>query len=264
MRFDTLFNEYYYARKAKEKITAEVVNDTVSKSSKTNCWLFSIFLGLLISASVANIVQLWTYVPAFISGAFWVSAFIAVTILAIVNSNAQKRYERIKGNGREYSKNRINDTVNLLTEYNIDVNDKDSLKKLVEEAKINKSKYDLFVQFKKPLKAVYALLVPCAVYIGQKFAELRLENESVSSLITRLEEPIIVFFLLLLLILVLSTLVFPELDKIIKGKYYYHDEFMEDVRQIILFYKADKTNNETAKSNNEAEDSSSKKNDIKQ
>ncbi len=237
MRFDTLFNEYYYSRKGSEKVTVKEIDDTVQKASKSNVLLVSFFVSLLIAAIITNIIQFWIEVPVVIPGIIWIVDLVLLIIIAIVNSNAKKSYDRVKNIDRKYSKNRINETVSILKEYKIDVTDKETLKLLIDEANENKVKYDCFAQFKKPLKAVYALLVPAAVCVGEKFAEIRLEKESAIDLVNRLQEPIVIFILLTILLLVFSTIVFPELDKLIKCKYYYHDEFIEDIRQIILFYK---------------------------
>jgi len=236
MRFDTLFHEYYYKRKIKNGTGMEGVDNAIQKMSATNFWLLSFLFSFLI-------LFLFIYVVQAVTNDFngWYPAVILsiMTMLLIslgyVNGRAKKELEYFETKGREYSSGRINLVKSLLDEYGINASDKERLKLLMEEAKKNKRKYDYFTQFKKPKKVAYTLLLPFAAYLGKFYAEHKAEVDGFNKFLEEIKEPLIVFVLLFFALMVFSFAIMPSLDRVIKARYYCHEEFIEDLRQIILF-----------------------------
>ena len=236
MRFDTLFNEYFYKRKTESKLGLKGVDKAVQEMSKTNFWLLSFLYAFLIIFLITNVLEMVTRAvnPWFFVVIFLILIALAIA-LGIVNGRAKKELEYYKTQSRVYSKKRIELMTELLAEYGIEANNYEKIKLLMDEAKKNKRKYDYFAQFKKPKKVVYTLLLPCAAYLGKFYAEHKSDALGFDQFIDENKDPITIFLLLLILVFVFSFAIMPSLDSVIKSKYYYHDDFIEDLRQIIVF-----------------------------
>ncbi len=248
MRFDTLFNQYYYKRKLDERVGIKEIDGIIRKTKTCDFWLVSCFFAFAVIGVFEYIFCLFSNnIPKLLLIIPFVIDIGLLIALAIRYSRAKEEYKFYNTKAKNYSHKRINLIKGLLREYGIDLNDRETLNLLIEEAELNKVKYDSLDQFKKPIKILRALLVPSATIFViflksfvEKTAELIAERTSLVvdyEMINKLGEPLVVLAILIFISLVFSLLIFPELEKLIKRKYYYHEEFIEDVRQIIIFQK---------------------------
>lgn len=127
-----------------------------------------------------------------------------------------------------YSIKRMNMVIGILQKYNIDINDIDKLNMLIDEAKHAQIQCDYLLQFKKPLKVLGASIVSIIGFLANKIFDAANPNEIIYVAIQTLN--------ICLLIYVFIISVRPLLKDIFYSDYNKYDEFINDLRQIKLFY----------------------------
>lgn len=116
----------------------------------------------------------------------------------------------------------------------ININNIDSINFLIEEAEKQKRKANCFQDGKKILKTIGAIIVAIGLF-GQKelyerfFNKLTIKNK-------------IYFAGIIIMIVLLGYVLFPLIKYILYPDYYMYDKFIEDLRQVILFYSSNQEN----------------------
>lgn len=235
-RFDTLFNEYYYSRKVNDGISIENIKEAAKQSSKLNIFLFSLLIATLTSMVLSMLISLMFIVDLRVfSGVSFLISIVCVCVLAGYNGNRKSEYKYFKSSGRVYSNSKIATLCKILNEYGIDTKNTDSLKGLLDEAEKNKVKYDYLAQYRKRAKSFSALIVAAVTYIASKGVDYIFDKEKFPTIDDDLLTSILVIVVVLVVIFVANTVMVPLLDNLIKSKYHFHDELMEDIRQLIIF-----------------------------
>ena len=118
-----------------------------------------------------------------------------------------------------YSIKRMNIVIRILQEYNIDINDIDSLNMLMDEAKLEQIKCDYLLSFKKPIKTLGAIIVAIVSFLANKMSDVAKPSEIIYINIQILIIVSIIYFLII------------ALSPFLKDFLY-----IDDLRQIKLFY----------------------------
>lgn len=226
MRFRDLFMSY--------KIGLKSMKGTIPFTELPLYWqvCMTVFLAGLIITGILYICihSLFALIPFFIS-------ILSVIIFSIIGSRKSNLNFMLKNYYIPYSNERIHMTIEILREYNIDINNVKSLDMLIEEAKYAQTECDIFARFQKPLKTLTAIIVPIAVLIGQKVSEA-----------VTLTQMLYMGAIAIILILLIFSLIFsfmPIVKDLLYRDYYKYNELMYDLRQIKLFYAKNLTDNPT-------------------
>lgn len=183
----------------------------------------TVFLvGLIITGILyVYIHNLFTLIPSIIS-------VLSVIIFAIIDSRKTNLNYMLKNYYIPYSNQRIQMTIEVLREYNIDFNNVESLNMLIEEAKYAQTECDIFAKFQKPLKTLTAIIVPIAVLTVQKVSEAATPTQMLYM------GALVIITILLIFSLIFSFM--PIVKNLLYRDYYKYNELMYDLRQIKLFY----------------------------
>lgn len=134
----------------------------------------------------------------------------------------------------KYSQKRMEAFFKILSKYNIDSTDTETLTLLIEQAKESKIKYDPFLSLNNPLKALGAIIIPIIVYVAQKLAEATTANELV---ILSLQ---IIMIIICLFSIIIS--IAPVIKDIINRDSIHYDNLIYDINQVLIFYNKENFN----------------------
>lgn len=183
-----------------------------------------IFLILLFSLTILFIIF------ALLNNA--IGAFIILFIIflmmfgfSIVDSRKKNMEATLNNYYKPYSRKRMDMLKDLLHNYNIDVNDKDKIDLLIEEAQNAQKQCDYLAPLKNSLKILAAIIVPIIAFIANKaeFSE-DLFRFAINSIV------------LIILAFPLVFAVTPFLKELFYKNYNKYDELINDLKQIKLFY----------------------------
>jgi hypothetical protein len=127
-----------------------------------------------------------------------------------------------------YSKKRMNMIIDILKNYKININDLDSLNILIDEAKHAQIQCDYLLPFKKPIKTLGAIIVAIVSFLANKMSDVAKPNEIIYINIQILIIASLIYFLIITLRPLLKDFLYRDYNK--------YDEFIDDLRQIKLFY----------------------------
>lgn len=119
-----------------------------------------------------------------------------------------------------YSVERINITLENLQKYGIDYFDVDTIDLLIAEAQIAQLHCDFFLQLKKPLQILGALIVPVVAYVAQKIGDAATQNTMIMMAINVIIISIIIFSLLYAIIPIIKNLFYRDYDRNLLGGLY--------------------------------------------
>lgn len=126
---------------------------------------------------------------------------------------------------KPYSRKRMDMLKDLLNNYHIDINDKNKIDLLIEEAQNAQKQCDYLAPLKNSLKILAAIIVPIIAFIANK---------------SEFSEDIIRFAINSIVLIILAfPLVFaaiPFLKELFYKNYNKYDELIYDLKQIRLFY----------------------------
>ena len=211
MRFCDLFTEY------------KIEIKKFDKASKGVSWKKLPWQNKLLTILIVIITIVWTifYVRNMQQMANWTLAILLIVIaigLQIEETTSMLKF-RLKKISRKYSKKR-----------NIE-----GMKLLIEEAEKQKRKGDCFQDFKKILKNIGVVITTIGLF-GQKevlyekfWGELAIATK-------------IHLVGIIMLLVVLGYVLAPLIIQIISPDYYMYDKFIEDLRQVVLFYSSNQEN----------------------
>lgn len=161
-----------------------------------------------------------------------IGAFIIVFILflmmfgfSIIDSRKKNMEATLNNYYKPYSRNRMDMLKDLLNNYNIDINDKNKIDLLIEEAQNAQKQCDYLAPLKNSLKILAAIIFPIIAFIANKaeFSEHIFRFAIYSILIILLAFPIVLT-------------VIPLLKELFYRNYNKYDELIYDLKQIRLFY----------------------------
>ena len=127
-----------------------------------------------------------------------------------------------------YSKKRMNMIINILKNYKININDLDSLNMLIDEAKHAQIQCDYLLPFKKPIKTLGAIIVAIVSFLANKISDVAKANEIIYITIQILIIASLTYIIVFSIIPLLKDFLYRDYNK--------YDEFIDDLRQIKLFY----------------------------
>lgn len=156
--------------------------------------------------------------------------FVLLTFILffIFDSRKNNLIDMLENHYIPYSEARMNATVKILGQYNINIHDLDSIDMLIAEAKLEQAQVDYISQLKQPLKPLSAIIIPLLIFISKEFSVK--VGLKMSLLITCL--------ILLFISLIYSLVIFTK--AILYRDYNKYEYFISDLRQIKIFY-ADKS-----------------------
>lgn len=227
MRFCDLFTEY------------KIEIKKFDKASKGVSWKKLPWQNKLLTILIVIITIVWTifYVRNMQQMANWTLAILLIVIaigLQIEETTSMLKF-RLKKISRKYSKKRMKKVINLLKKYQINIHNIEGMKLLIEEAEKQKRKGDCFQDFKKILKNIGVVITTIGLF-GQKevlyekfWGELAIATK-------------IHLVGIIMLLVVLGYVLAPLIIQIISPDYYMYDKFIEDLRQVVLFYSSNQEN----------------------
>lgn len=223
MRFCDLFTEY------------KIEIKKFDKASKGVSWKKLPWQNKLLTILIVIITIVWTifYVRNMQQMANWTLAILLIVIaigLQIEETTSMLKF-RLKKISRKYSKKRMKKVINLLKKHQINIHNIEGMKLLIEEAEKQKRKGDCFQDFKKILKNIGVVITTIGLF-GQKevlyekfWGELAIATK-------------IHLVGIIMLLVVLGYVLAPLIIQIISPDYYMYDKFIEDLRQVVLFYSS--------------------------
>lgn len=186
-----------------------------------------IFLtGIILSGILLIFIHnLFSFIPMGLS-------FFSFIVFCIIDSKKNITEMMLKEHYIPYSEKRMNMIIGVLKKYKINIEDLDSLDRLINEAKYAQLQCDFLSQFKKPFKTLGAIIIPIVVFVAKKISETTIEAQILN-----------MAGLAIILILLIFSLIFsfvPIIRDLFYHDYNMYNEFIYDLRQIKLFYS--KTN----------------------
>ncbi len=225
MEFRNLFIEYKIEIKKLDKTCKRVPWKKLPWQNK--------FLSILILVITIAWVTFYLLNKEQIANWMLVLLLLVVVRLHMEETNSMLKFRLNKIN-KKYSKKRTKKVIKLLKKYKININNIDSINFLIEEAEKQKRKANCFQDGKKILKTIGAIIVAIGLF-GQKelyerfFNKLTIKNK-------------IYFAGIIIMIVLLGYVLFPLIKYILYPDYYMYDKFIEDLRQVILFYSSNQEN----------------------
>lgn len=181
------------------------------------------FASIIISGIFLCFIRTWiSLIPMAIG-------IISMIIFFIVDSKKENLQVMLNEHYSLYSKQRIRMLKDVLKQYQIDINDFNSIDLLIEEAKYAQLQCDYINLLKKPFKILSAIIIPIIAFISQKIGDIVTLNELV-------EIAIQVMVVILLLFSLLFSLT-PIIKDVLCRDYNKYEELIYDLRQLKLFYK---------------------------
>ncbi|MCR2022096.1 hypothetical protein NSB04_20640, partial [Blautia pseudococcoides] len=98
-------------------------------------------------------------------------AIISPIIFLKIDSKTSNLEYMLKNHYSPYSYQRMRMVIHVLNEYNVDINNMDSIDMLISEAKIAQLQCDYFALLKKPLKTLGAIIIPIVAFVAQKLGD---------------------------------------------------------------------------------------------
>lgn len=127
-----------------------------------------------------------------------------------------------------YSESRMKMVIEVLTKYNININDPELLDMLINEAKYAQIHCDYLAPLIKPFKTLGAITIPIIAFVAQKIGEAATQDEMITMAAQAITLILLIFSLIFLLTPTIKELLYIDYNK--------YNEFIYDMRQIKLFY----------------------------
>lgn len=159
---------------------------------------------------------------------FLVFNVITFLVFFVIDSTKRNLNTMLNEHYKPYSKKRMDAVLEVLRQYDIDVNNTNSIDALINEAKIEQIKCDFISPIKKPVAILFSAIIPIVAYNANKIGEITSPN--------KLIEISLLFIVYILLAFSLFLMIFPLLKDIIYRDYNRYEDFICDLRQIKLFY----------------------------
>lgn len=182
--------------------------------------------GFIISGILLIFIQnLFSFIPAVLS----IISFLA---FLIVDSLKRNTMAMLKDHYIHYSEKRMNMVIEILKNYNIDINKLHLLDMLIDEAKLAQVQCDYLFPLRKPLKTLSAIIIPIIVSVAKKICDTASQSETIYMATGTIILILLIFSLIFSLTPIAKDLLYRDYRK--------YDELVYDLRQIKLFYS--KTN----------------------
>lgn len=153
---------------------------------------------------------------------------IFLVVFRIIDSKKTNLELMFKEHYSPYSKKRMDMLIDVLKEYDINLQNINTLDLLIDEAQKAQIQSDFLLPLKKPLKIFGAAIFPIITYTAKKNGDTASQNEIIIMAVQ------IIIFALLILSLFISL--GPIVKYILYRDYHKYDELIYDLRQIKLFY----------------------------
>ncbi len=153
--------------------------------------------------------------------------FITLLLFLIIDSQKKNLEIMLEKYYKPYSQKRMELIISILNQYKIDINDKETIDLLIEEAIRAQSKCDYLAPFEKPFKTLGAVTIPVIIYVVKKYSELL----DLSELINTTVQYIVIILLCAGVVFVLI----PFIKDIFYRDYKKYGEMIYDLRQVKLF-----------------------------
>lgn len=127
-----------------------------------------------------------------------------------------------------YSEKRMNMVIGLLRDYEIDINDVDSINLLIDEAKNAQIKSDYLAELGKPFKMIGTAAPAIIVYGAKKIGDNATQDEAIITAIYTVTYCILGYAIVALTIAIYKDVSYSEYKK--------YDELIYDLRQVKIFY----------------------------
>ena len=169
----------------------------------------------------SNISPLASYIPIALGA-------LSFIIFIIIDSLKRNLEVMLDEHYTPYSKSRMKMVIEVLTKYNININDPESLDMLINEAKYAQIHCDYLAPLIKPFKTLGAITIPIIAFVAQKIGEAATQDEMITMAAQTITLILLIFSLIFLLTPTIKELLYIDYNK--------YNEFIYDMRQIKLFY----------------------------
>ena len=159
---------------------------------------------------------------------------LSVIALCIIDNIPKYEIKKIE-HRKELYNNTIEELTTFLSNHSIDKNDKDTLELLLKEAEINKEKYDNIKKIKNSTIKTSTIFFSILTFLLGIITNID-ENEKTINDIVMSELPTIFIIIIVFTFLyfVITGIIIPEISLYLNKKYYFHEDFMENIRQLII------------------------------
>ena len=214
MNVDALVNTYYLKVKELEK-------KEKSNISKLRIAVF-VVLVLCVIAFILGLLAFKNVIVSAISGILMLIIVLIIAGVSLSDKNIKKDIDYSK----KHNKERLKELDKLLCKYSIKY-DKDTFDHLIEAAQRNQKKYDYYANAKRVFGLLCSLLALLFTALTTVY-DIKLPVDTL---------PSIIYIGLLCATFFLSVYFIgvTELDPILRKRYYFHDAFIYDVLQLLVF-----------------------------
>lgn len=186
-----------------------------------------VFFGGLIFSGILYIFikNLYSFIPVIVS-------ITSLIIFLVIDSSNKNTMIMLQDCYIPYSEKRMNMVIEILKKYNININDLDSIDRLIDEAKLAQIQCDYLSPLKKTLKILMGIIIPIVVFLVDKI-DIKISQNELIDIVARL---------IILIVLIFSFIfcLIPIVNALLYYDYNKYDELIYDLRQIKLFYSKTK------------------------
>ena len=231
MNVDILINKYFLELKnlnRDEKIEKRIARsgglDVNSKKARNKRIAIVVIMAIAFVAFALGILLFRSFLMAGISFA----VLLGIIIFGIVDSSSDKSVNEWLKGYETSNKKRIFKLKELLDEYDVNT-DKDTIESLISATEKNQTKYDYFKNLKLSIGVASTLIVSFVNFL-LNFWSVELSDSVFVSLL-------MIGCMFIVLYACLYYTFATELDPIIRKRYYFHEVFIEDLMQLLIFEK---------------------------
>ena len=150
---------------------------------------------------------------------------LSFIIFIIIDSLKRNLEAMLDEHYTPYSESRMKMVIEVLTKYNININDPELLDMLINEAKYAQIHCDYLAPLIKPFKTLGAITI---AFVAQKIGKAATQDEMITMAAQAITLILLIFSLIFLLTPTIKELLYIDYNK--------YNEFIYDMRQIKLFY----------------------------
>lgn len=216
MNIDIIINKYLL--KSKKQLSASRKNNHIDNNR--------IALIVLLGVGLIEYILCLLLLKDILSGALSGLALFLTALFIVYYASKDEELEKDYNILSEEYETKMRILIDLLESSNIDINTK-SIKALIKAANENKEKYNYILPFKRLLKAgISATTVVVPVLV--KVTKFEISSEYFITLLTW-------FLIGMVVALSIYYSVITSVDKHIRKRYFFHEDFITDLNQLILF-----------------------------
>ena len=186
-----------------------------------------IFVVTLFICAVISVIT-WILKWNMMSLIFVILIVVLGSVFGIVDSQNKNLKIMLNEHYIPYSEERMQMVIGVLEHYKIDIKDSTIIDMLIEEAERVRIQSDYLAPLKKPLKTLSAIIIPIVAYAVKNISDTMTEDKIMEMSILSIVVIIQAFALMFAFEPLLRALLYRDYD--------IYGEFIDDLKQIKIFY----------------------------